>query len=82
MTNETLLFEKRIYSRHDVIEAESRTLYDGLRTNNYIILQSPDEYGFFIYKNNYNNEEELSILLHTYECRSLYKGFWGKIHED
>lgn len=73
-TNEKYLEEKGIFTRHEFIEAESKMLYDGMRWRNGVILQAPDKYGFFIYKRNYHEEEDLAILLQTYDCQSLYKG--------
>lgn len=74
-SNEQLLYDKKsILVRHEYFEAESKVLYEGLETNNFVILQAPDEYGFFIYKNQFSNEEELGILLQTYDYKSLYKG--------
>lgn len=59
----------------DYISAESRTLYAGLETDGGdIILEEPDENGFFIKKREYSNEESLCILLKTYDSPSLYKG--------
>ena len=73
-TNEQLLQDKGIYTRHEYFEAESKVLYEGLETSHCTILQAPDEYGFFIYQSKYGNGEELGILLQTYDYKSLYKG--------
>ncbi len=57
------------------LSAESRTLYTGLKTiEGAIILEEPDENGFFIMKNEYASNEELCVLIHTYDYPSLYKG--------
>ena len=57
------------------LSAESRTLYTGLKTiEGAIILEEPDENGFFIMKREYASNEELCVLIHTYDYPSLYKG--------
>ena len=73
-TNEQLLKDKGIWIQHEYFDAESKVLYEGLQTNNIKILQTPDEYGFFVYIGKYSNDEVLAILLQTYEYKSLYKG--------
>lgn len=65
----------RYYAKLELLEAPSRTLYDGLTlANGSVIIESPDSDGFFTYKMKYNNEVNLCLLLHTYDQRSLYKG--------
>ena len=57
------------------LSAESRTLYTGLETiDGDIILEEPDENGFFIMKKRYCSNEELCVLIQTYDYPSLYKG--------
>ena len=57
------------------LSAESRTLYTGLETvDGDIILEEPDENGFFIMKKRYATNEELCVLIQTYDYPSLYKG--------
>ena len=57
------------------LSAESRTLYTGLETvDGDIILEEPDENGFFIMKKRYASNEELCVLIQTYDYPSLYKG--------
>lgn len=58
----------------DYFSAESRTLYAGLETDGGdIILEEPDENGFFIKKRDLGSEETLCVLLRSY-YPSLYKG--------
>ena len=57
------------------LSAESRTLYTGLETvDGDIILEEPDENGFLIMKKRYATNEELCVLIQTYDYPSLYKG--------
>lgn len=57
------------------LSAESRTLYTGLETiEGDIILEEPDENGYFIMKSRYATNEELCVLIQTYDYPSLYKG--------
>lgn len=39
-----------------------------------IILEEPDENGYFIMKSRYATNEELCVLIQTYDYPSLYKG--------
>lgn len=57
------------------IEVNSRKLYTGLHiSENEVIIDGPDENGFFVVKNNYIfNSEKLYVELLSYDYPSLYK---------